>query len=213
MLLAIASYLDVSQVHVAAAGLLGLSAAVGVWQPLRRAGLLAGFAGSAVLGFAAYSAAESAHLPPIVLLPAWVASCAAVMCAGILGDLLAASLGRDEQRRAHDQRLIQELTPTIGATETSKWEHALRMLRDEVDRARRYGHPVAVALIGVNDWPRYVEEHGAADAELRQISLAAGFDEQLRPSDLVALHGPGELAIIMPHTPLQGALVAIDKLR
>nr|MBF6592743.1 hypothetical protein [Ktedonobacterales bacterium] len=133
---------------------------------------------------------------------------------GWLADTLATRTERDEVQRQNDRQLIEDLVPTHGQTGLMKWSFALRSAHDEVLRARRYNSPMSLALVG----PREPISPAGDEVDLDEIAirlapLAALLKELLRPTDLVALYRTGDLAILMPQTGLQGALIALDKVR
>ncbi len=83
----------------------------------------------------------------------------------------------------------------------------------ELNRSRRYGRPVALAYINIDDFRSVNEErgHAAGDALLRRV--AQELPSGIRRSDIVARVGGDEFAILLPETPPQGAEVAMGKLR
>jgi diguanylate cyclase (GGDEF)-like protein len=93
-------------------------------------------------------------------------------------------------RRGFDERLITE------------WQ-----------RAQRSGQWLALALIDVDHFKRYNDQHGhqAGDDCLRAIA-AALVEAALRPADLVARYGGEEFAAILPETPPEGAQAVVERL-
>ena len=94
-------------------------------------------------------------------------------------------------RRGFDERLITE------------WQ-----------RAQRSGQWLALALIDVDHFKRYNDQHGhqAGDDCLRAIALALT-RAALRPADLVARYGGEEFAAILPETPADGAEAVAERLQ
>lgn len=74
----------------------------------------------------------------------------------------------------------------------------------EVKRARRYGFPVAIALIALD--PLEVEMDRHLHAQLMG-GLALAIRRSLRDTDYPVQYGPDRVLLLMPHTDLQGALV------
>ena len=90
-------------------------------------------------------------------------------------------------------------------------------LDEEVGRAERYGTPLSLLLVVVENLDEIAREHGA---ELRQQTLAyiaGALDRELRSFDRIAIPGPRELAILLPGADgPSGEMVArrvIDRLR
>ncbi len=100
-----------------------------------------------------------------------------------------------------------------GLTGLLRREAILEQLGREVERALRYGRPLAVALAdldhfkGIND--RY--GHLAGDALLRRTAqVIAG---ELRGTDAVGRYGGEEFLLVLPETDLQGATAVAEKVR
>lgn len=82
-------------------------------------------------------------------------------------------------------------------------------MTSEVSRARRYNHPMSVAMIDVDHFKRFNDTmgHAAGDAALQV--LAGTIRAALRKSDVIARYGGEEFVVILPMTPLG---LAVDKL-
>jgi diguanylate cyclase (GGDEF)-like protein/putative nucleotidyltransferase with HDIG domain len=91
--------------------------------------------------------------------------------------------------------------------------HFTRALRDELDRARRAGAPLAVIMADL-DLLRDINNaygHLAGDAVLHGI--AAVFQRHLRHSDIPARFGGEEFAIILPETTGPEAFAIAERIR
>ena len=114
------------------------------------------------------------------------------------------------------ERLLAELEaaartdPLTGLANRRVWEGELPR---ELTRAARYGQPVAVALLDIDRFKVFNDEHGhqAGDALLR--NAAAAWSEQLRDVDLLARYGGEEFAILLPNSGLDVARRAVDRVR
>lgn len=86
-------------------------------------------------------------------------------------------------------------------------------LAEELERARRYGHPLSLVVIDVDHFKRVndVFGHLAGDRILR--ALAQILDENKRSSDFLARYGGEEFVIILPETPSDRARVLAEKTR
>ena len=208
LLLGAAAALDGGEARVALLPLAGCVVAVAVWRPLAWSGPACGVV--AALCYVALRASLDGTTGLAV--PAALALLG-LAGGGLVGDALARSLDDYERQRLRDTLLIEELTPTAGITGVLKPAHVQKELSDEVERARRYKHDVALALIAIQDWGAYVERAGADQAravldEVAQITIA-----QVRATDAVGHYDHETLQVIMPHTPLEGAQVAVEKVR
>lgn len=82
--------------------------------------------------------------------------------------------------------------------------HFKEVLFIEVKRARRYGFPLALALLGFD--PLETELDGELHAQLTG-GLALAIRRSLRDTDFPVQYGSDRVLLLMPHTDLAGALI------
>lgn len=87
-----------------------------------------------------------------------------------------------------------------------------RLAIHEMTRARRYERPLTLLLIGVDGWSALVAERGKRGAFDVLSTLAARARHLLRDVDAIGLHGEGRLAVLLPETPLDGAVVVARRI-
>jgi GAF domain-containing protein len=98
---------------------------------------------------------------------------------------------------------VQDQAVTDGLTGLYNHRHFYERLGHEIARARRYGTPVSLLMIDLDDFKAFNDRNGhlAGDAVLR--GLAAVLQSELRQSlDLAARYGGEEFAVILPNTPM-----------
>ena len=108
--------------------------------------------------------------------------------------------------RARLYKRVQEQAITDGLTGLFNHRYFYERLDQEVARARRYGTPVSLLMVDIDDFKAFNDRHGhlAGDAVLRQ--LAGVLRDELRQSlDIAARYGGEEFAIILPNTPMAAA--------
>lgn len=139
-----------------------------------------------------------------------------------------------EQANAELERRVMERTASLEAaqTELERANSVLKTLalRDELTgllnrrgaderleaelvRHRRYGSPLSILLLDVDHF-RSINDtlgHPAGDAVLRAV--AEQLNGTCRAADCTARYGGEEFLVIMPETPLEGALLAAEKIR
>lgn len=83
----------------------------------------------------------------------------------------------------------------------------------EVKRARRYGHPISLINVDVDEFKTVNDSlgHHAGDLVLRKLTQL--ISQELRDSDLFGRVGGEEFAIILPETDLKAAVEVADRLR
>jgi diguanylate cyclase (GGDEF)-like protein len=88
-----------------------------------------------------------------------------------------------------------------------------RLLKAEVSRCLRYGHPVGLVVIDIDNFKLINDTFGhvAGDKVLRTISQLLA--ENLRSPDSIARYGGDELVVILPETSEREALLVVERLR
>jgi predicted signal transduction protein with EAL and GGDEF domain len=97
-----------------------------------------------------------------------------------------AGLIRQVEQQAAQLETLAQHDPLTGAANRRAWDHALPV---EMDRARRAGTPLAVALLDLDHFKRFNDQYGhqAGDQLLRTATEA--WRSLLRSSDLLARYG------------------------
>jgi diguanylate cyclase (GGDEF)-like protein/PAS domain S-box-containing protein len=120
-----------------------------------------------------------------------------------------AILGEREDARSKLERLAltDELT---GLANRRAWNDGLER---ELARARREGTPICVALIDIDRFKDFNDEHGhqAGDEVLEEAARA--WQSRLRATDLLARYGGEEFSLVFPAWPMDKALGVVERLR
>ncbi len=89
----------------------------------------------------------------------------------------------------------------------------LAQLFSEVERAARYGRPLAVAFIDLDHFKAVNDTYGheVGDSVLRGV--ADVFRENIRGTDFVGRYGGEEFVLVLPETTLDDAAAVAEKLR
>jgi diguanylate cyclase (GGDEF)-like protein/PAS domain S-box-containing protein len=103
--------------------------------------------------------------------------------------------------------LTDQLT---GLPNRRAWEEALQR---ELSRADRDGNPVCVAVIDLDEFKRFNDEHGHQAGDALLAEAARAWQGQLRASDHLARYGGEEFAAVIPAWPLETAVAVVERLR
>lgn len=135
-------------------------------------------------------------------------------------------IGLDDDDRvrtlAEEVERYKRLSMTDALTGLYNKRYFQNRLDEEVARARRHDAPLSVVFADIDYFKGVNDEHGhrTGDEVLRQVGaiLAAGVEysgivSRLRKSDIVARYGGEEFVVILPETPLAGAIITSEKLR
>ncbi len=123
-------------------------------------------------------------------------------------DEVALAIGIAEQaavaiEHARLYKRVQDQAVTDGLTGLYNHRHFYERLEHEIARARRYGTPVSLLMIDLDDFKALNDRNGhlSGDAVLRGV--AAVLQSELRQSlDVAARYGGEEFAVILPNTPM-----------
>ena len=97
-----------------------------------------------------------------------------------------------------------------GLANRRAWDEQLPR---ELARAKRDERPVCVAMVDLDRFKEYNDEHGhqAGDRQLKQI--AATWRDVLRPTDVLARYGGEEFVVLLPNCGADRAVEVIERLR
>ena len=111
-------------------------------------------------------------------------------------------------------RQVQRLAVRDGLTGLYNHRCFQERLAQECARANRFGLPLSLLMIDIDDFKRFNDDHGhqLGDEVLREIGRVLGGGLR-RGIDVPARYGGEEFAVILPHTAVSGAETAGRRLR
>ena len=118
---------------------------------------------------------------------------------------------RVEQLRKVEE--LERLSMRDPLTGTFNRRYLTEILGKEVSRQRRYGTPVSMIYVDLDDFKAMNDlgGHAYGDEILRMVAMTAG--KAVRPSDSVIRLGGDEFLLLLPETDREGALVLAERLR
>ncbi|HEX3328807.1 MAG TPA: sensor domain-containing diguanylate cyclase, partial [Gaiellales bacterium] len=116
-----------------------------------------------------------------------------------------------ENARLH--RVVERQAVTDALTGLANRRQFYEVLGREYERAQRFGQPVSLILLDIDDFKLINDSRGhlAGDAVLH--SVAATLGEVIREIDLAARYGGEEFAVLLPQTGPDGAANLAERLR
>jgi PleD family two-component response regulator len=124
----------------------------------------------------------------------------------VLANQAAAALENERLHRRVEQEAIRD-----GLTGLYNHRHFQERLLQECRRARRYGTPLSLLMLDLDEFKAFNDQfgHQIGDEALREVGQILSAVTR-RGVDLVARYGGEEFAVILPHTcaagtPAQGA--------
>lgn len=108
---------------------------------------------------------------------------------------------------------VEALATTDQLTGTFNRQTSLRFLADEIERSKRYGRPVSVAIADIDHFKRVNDTYGhvAGDQLLRHVAQI--MRANLRANDVIGRYGGEEFLIVLPESDLEAAMAVVEKLR
>jgi diguanylate cyclase (GGDEF)-like protein len=113
----------------------------------------------------------------------------------------------------HRMALLEAEAVTDELTQVHNYRFLRQALDREVQRAARYGHWLSILMIDVDHLKGYNDRFGHLAGSQVLKSLARVLRTATRDIDLIAKYGGDEFLIILPHTGLDGAQSAAERLR
>jgi diguanylate cyclase (GGDEF)-like protein len=97
-----------------------------------------------------------------------------------------------------------------GLANRRAWEE---LLPTELARASRDGAPLCVAMLDLDHFKAYNDEHGHQAGDRLLKAAAGAWRGSLRATDVLARYGGEEFVVVLPRCDLEDALVLIARLR
>jgi len=86
-------------------------------------------------------------------------------------------------------------------------------LDEEVDRAFRYGNPLAMIMIDIDHFKKVNDSFGHPLGDMALAEVSRLLSANVRTSDMVARYGGEEFVVLLPETTVDQAVLVAEKLR
>ncbi len=108
---------------------------------------------------------------------------------------------------------VQRQAITDDLTGLATHGHFQDLLSAEMDEVRRYHYPVGVIMLDIDNFKSVNDVYGHQQGDLVLRRVADAVRATSRDVDLAARYGGEEMALILPHTDLEGAYEAAERAR
>jgi diguanylate cyclase (GGDEF)-like protein len=121
-----------------------------------------------------------------------------------------------EQQAVEISRLVSRLEglartdPLTGVPNRRVWEEELPR---ELERARRMGTGLCLAMIDLDNFKDYNDRHGHQAGDLALKGAASAWRAEVRSTDLLARYGGEEFVLLLPACALDDAVRIVERLR
>lgn len=120
----------------------------------------------------------------------------------------------DGSRRLSDElSRVRQLSLTDELTGLPNRRAFQRRLEDEIARANRYGYPLTLAVIDLDEFKQINDSYGHAVGDRILQEYSSSILSIFRRLDMVARYGGEEFAVLLPNTDLHGAMRALHKVK
>jgi diguanylate cyclase (GGDEF)-like protein len=108
---------------------------------------------------------------------------------------------------------VQRQAVTDDLTGLATHGHFQDLLGAEMEEVRRYHYPVGLIMLDIDDFKSVNDVYGHQQGDLVLRYVADALRETSRTNDVAARYGGEELALILPHTDLEGAYDMAERAR
>lgn len=128
-------------------------------------------------------------------------------------NLIYTAVVRDITDRKKAEKLLREMATTDALTGAYNRRQFFDLAERELERSRRYGLDLSLAMIDVDHFKQINDRFGhlAGDDVLKAIVVT--FQGELRPSDILGRFGGEEFVLLLPQTGKEGAATIAERLR
>jgi len=105
------------------------------------------------------------------------------------------------------------LSVTDALTDLYNSRHFYDQLRLEIERADRYGHPLSLLLLDIDNFKRFNDTYGHLEGDEVLIRLGEVIRRCLRKTDSAYRFGGEEFTVILPETTGDAATVLAERIR
>lgn len=122
-------------------------------------------------------------------------------------------VGVDTTDRHADAQELELKAFTDPLTGLANRGHFMEMAELELDRSRRYGHPLSLWMLDIDHFKNVNDTYGHHAGDLALQSLVDISNKVLRDMDIMGRVGGEEFAVLLPETDTEQALLVAERLR
>ena len=116
-----------------------------------------------------------------------------------------------ENARLYEKTL--ELAHEDALTGLANRRRLMEVLSKEVCRASRYNTPLSLLMIDLDRFKQFNDTYGHLKGDELLKKFALLLEKRIRTTDMAGRYGGEEFCLVLPNTPLQGAVVIAERIR
>ncbi|MEW6602954.1 MAG: GGDEF domain-containing protein [Nitrospirota bacterium] len=110
-------------------------------------------------------------------------------------------------------REMQKMMITDKLTGLFNRHHLINVLEDEIARCNRYGHPLAVMMIDIDNFRSINHNYGQAMGDIMLSQVGMLINENTRKFDRAFRYGGEEFVVVLPETDITLAYIVAERIR
>ncbi len=110
-------------------------------------------------------------------------------------------------------REIQKIMITDKLTGLFNRHHLTHVLENEIGRCNRYGHPLAIMMIDIDDFKSINDNYGQIFGDTMLAYVGTLINENTRKFDRAFRYGEEEFIIVLPETDITLAYIVAERIR
>ena len=118
-----------------------------------------------------------------------------------------------EMALRESEKKYKDLSITDDLTELYNVRYFEDRLNGEIDRTTRYGRPLSMILLDIDDFKNYNDSYGHTEGNKVLSALGTVVRGCIRRTDTAFRYGGEEFTIILPETPITGAVGVAERIR
>jgi diguanylate cyclase (GGDEF)-like protein len=123
---------------------------------------------------------------------------------------------RERRLRQHRNQILEKLKKlaiTDGLTKLHNSRHFYYAIELEIDRSKRYNHPLGLLLLDIDDFKQYNDLYGHIEGDKVLCTIGRTIKSLLRTMDSAYRYGGEEFTIILPETNITKAETVGQRIR
>jgi diguanylate cyclase (GGDEF)-like protein/PAS domain S-box-containing protein len=114
---------------------------------------------------------------------------------------------KESEKKYRDLSIIDDLTQLYNS------RHFYHQLKMEIDRAERYGQPLTLLLLDIDDFKGYNDAYGHIEGDEVLLRLGQVVKQCLRQTDTAYRYGGEEFVVLLPMTASADGAVTAERIR
>jgi diguanylate cyclase (GGDEF)-like protein len=134
----------------------------------------------------------------------------------MIGLVVAASVSgirKDEKLLQESERRYRELSIIDDLTQLYNSRYFYHQLRTEIDRVNRYGQPLTLLLLDLDNFKLFNDTYGHVEGDQVLFRLGQVVKRWLRQTDSAYRYGGEEFTILLPMTASEDGVVTAERIR